>query len=405
MKKLRPWSRVCMHLLGPACANHRVMNDARALRIAGYQVTIVDVVANCERRRATEWVDGIQIRHVYCASWFVPVRFKLLFLLKLIILMVRCFVRLLGVRADIYHAHVEHTFLAMYLVARLRKKGLIFDTPELTMSVPAIQCWPRLRRLAIACIRHMSRSCDSYITGSPDYKLLLLYTYGRVPVLILRHIPPSRACVRNTRLQQKLGLPEHMRIALYQGNLQSDRGLEALVFAAPYLKPDIVIVLMGDGYDETLDILRDLIQYDQLEDRVKLLPAVPYAELLDWTSSADLGLLLLPPFHSLSIRYCLPNKFFEYLAAGLPILSSRLPAIAEMIHQYRVGQILDDFSPVRIARAINTLISDRDRWQTLHDNALSAVAQGLTWEEESKKLIDLYQHIGFKHTGVYFHLS
>lgn len=403
--ELRPWGRVCMHLLAPARSNHRVMNDARALHAAGYQVTIVDVVASCEQQLTAEWVDGIYIRHVCSASWFVPARFKLLFLLKIFLLLIRCFVRLLGVQADIYHAHVEHAFLATYLVARLRKKGLIFDTPELTMFGPAIRRWPRLRQLAIHCIRWLSRSCDSYLTGSPSYVPVLLRLYGPDRVLLLRHIPPRRECVRNTRFHQKLGLAAHMRIALYHGNLQADRGLDLLVRVAPYLAPDIVVVLMGDGYDATALELSALIQREHLEDRIKLLPAVPYAELLDWTSSADLGLLLLPPTYSLSIRYCLPNKFFEYLMAGLPILSSCLDVISDMIHRYHVGYVLDDLTPASVGQTINTLLANHDLWHAMHANALAAIAQGLTWEEESKKLINLYQAIGFKHTGVYFQLQ
>ncbi|GHO84840.1 glycosyltransferase [Dictyobacter formicarum] len=401
---LRSWGRVCMHLLGPARSNYRVMNDARALRAAGYQVTIVDVIARCDQQLTAEWVDGIYIQHVCAPGWFVPAHFKPWFLVKFCVLMIRCFVRLLGVRADIYHAHVEHAFLATYLVARLRKKGLIFDTPELTMFGPAIQRWPRLRWLAIHCIRWLSRSCDSYITGSPRYVPVLSRLYGTARVLLLRHIPPHHESIRNTRLQQKLGLPAHMRIALYQGNLQADRGLDLLVRAVPYLAPDITIVLLGDGYDATALELAALIQREQLGERIKLLPAVPYAELLDWTSSADLGLLLLPPTHSLSIRYCLPNKFFEYLMAGLPILSARLDAISDMIHRYHVGHVLDELTPASVGQAINTLLADRDLWQTMHANALAAIAHGLTWEEEATKLINLYQAIGFKYTGVYFNL-
>ncbi|GCE21023.1 glycosyl transferase [Dictyobacter kobayashii] len=388
-----------MHLLGPARSNYRVMNDARALQMAGYQVTIVDVVAACDPQAATEMLDGMHIRHICAPGWFVPARFKLLFLLKFFVLMLRCIVCLFGVRADIYHAHVEHAFPATYLVARLRKKGLIFDTPELTMYGPSILRWPRLRWLAVCCIRWMSRSCDSYITGSPRYISILQELYAPAHVQLLRHVPPQHKPVRNTRLQQKLGLPAHTRIALYQGYIQADRGLDLLLRAAPYLFPDIVIVLMGDGYDATICELAALIQREQLADRIKILPAVPYSELLDWTSSADLGLLLLPPAYSLSIRYCLPNKFFEYLMAGLPILSSRLDAISDMIHQYDVGQVLDELTPANIAQAINALLDDADQWHTMHTNALSASAHGLTWEEESTKLIHLYQQIILKHAN------
>jgi glycosyltransferase involved in cell wall biosynthesis len=124
-----------------------------------------------------------------------------------------------------------------------------------------------------------------------------------------------------------------------------------------------------------------------------MLPAVPYNELLDWSSSADIGLIVLPPDYSLSIRFCLPNKFFEYIMAGLPVLSSNLDAIAEMIHYYNVGKILSDFTSATIGEAINTMLANPNELTCMHTNTLAAVKCGLTWEDESRQLVQLYQSI------------
>ena len=387
-----------MHMTGPGRSNYRVMNDAIALVAAGYHVTIVDVVNDC-KQPVVEEVAGIQFRHICAPGWFIATRFKFWFLLKVCVLMIRCTVQLLHVQADIYHAHVEHSFIPTYLVARLYRKGLILDTPELTMFGPNILRWPRLRCLSIQCIRWLARSCDGYITGSPLYGPILADLYHLNNVLILRHIPPYRAVKKNTRLHQYLSLEPTVKIVLYQGYIQADRGLELLIHAAGHLAPDVVIVLMGNSYGDTMVELTALIHDKQVTDRVKFVPAKPYAELLDWTSAADLGLILLPPDYSLSIRYCLPNKFFEYLMAGVPMLTAHLDAIVPLIQHYHIGHVLNELTPLRVAQAITMLLSNQEALHTMHNNALNVVTDGLSWEVESQRLVKLYHAISVRHTG------
>ncbi|GCF10417.1 glycosyl transferase [Dictyobacter arantiisoli] len=388
----KPQFQVCMHVLGPARYNYRVMNDAFALHKAGYKVTILDVVGSCDGC-TKEVIEGISFKHVVAPGWFIPSQFKFCFVLKLIVMIMRCTFSLLLTQADIYHAHVEHTFLASYLAARIRRKTLIFDTPELTMFGPNILRWPLLRQMAIWIIRLMSKNCTVHITGSPLYKPILTDLYGNKCVQVIRHIPPHRVVVENTLFQQTLLLAPETQIALYQGNLQEDRELDTLVLAAVYLNPGIAIVMMGDDYGNCKSRLQTLIQREQLADRVKIIPAVPYAQLLDWTASATIGLTVLPPTYSLSIRLCLPNKFFEYVMAGLPILSSRLDAIAEMIQLYDIGHVLDEYTPYQIGQAINLMLADQDELLRMQANTRTALKSGLTWEEESQKLVQIYHKV------------
>ena len=383
----------CMHLLVPGQTNYRVMNDANTLVAAGYRVTIVDVVAQRKIPRL-EHCRGLDFIHIVAPSWFMPSHFKFWFVIKMVFLWLRCLYCLVRVKADVYHAHVEHAFPATYLVARLRRKRLIFDTPELTMSGPTIRRWPLLRRAAITIIRKMSLYCDMHITGSPLYAPVLAELYGNERMCVIRHIPPYQRVMRSKRLHQRLSLPSSTRIALYQGYLQPDRGLALLVQAAHYLPPDVVIVMMGNNYGTTEADLRVLIQQEQLDERVKITPAVPYDHLLEWTAAADIGLILLPPDYSESIRKCLPNKFFECLMAGLPIVSSRIDAVAEFVSLYSVGVVVDVLTPEHIGKAITELINNPDQMARMREHVLYIVREnGLYWEEEQKKLLDCYQSI------------
>ena len=382
--------KVCMHYAHRTDA--RVMRDATALVEAGFMVTIVDVESD-RTRPAEEVIGGVHLKHIFMPSYFVPARFKPWFLIKLVMLMVHSTIQLLQVQADIYHAHVERALPACYIAARLRNKPFIVDTPELILSDPRYARWTGLRVLAIRIIRHMVSSCAGYITASPLYPQELSKLYGAKEITFIRNVPPYKTVTKSNRLHQHLGLDPQVRIALYQGNLQHNRGLHVLVQAAPFLERDIVIVMMGEGSKETLPLLQSQIVNEGAADRVKILPPVPYEELLDWTASADIGLNVLPPDYSLSIQKCLPNKLFEYLMAGLPVLSSKLDAVAELIKAYGVGKVVPSLAPEDVGAAINAMLADHDDLARMHSNALEAAKQEFYWEKESQKLIDLYEGI------------
>jgi glycosyltransferase involved in cell wall biosynthesis len=381
---------VCMHYANRTDA--RVMRDATALVEAGFNVTIVDFESD-RTRPAEEDIGGVHLKHIFMPSYFVSARFKPWFLVKLVMGMIYGAVQLLRVQADIYHAHVERALPACYIAARIRGKPFIVDTPELVLSDPSYARWPRLNRLARRIIKHMVSYCAGYITASPLYPEELAKLYGAKGVTFIRNVPPYKAVTKSNRLHRHLGLDTHVRIALYQGYLQPNRGLHLLVQAAPFLESDTVIVMLGQGFKETPTQLQTLITNEGVADRVKILPPVPYEELLDWTASADIGLAVFPPDYSLSIQKCLPNKFFEYLMAGLPVISTKLDAIAEAIGTYDVGKVVPSLAPEDLVAAINEMLADHDGLARMSANALAVARLEFYWEKESQKLIHLYGEV------------
>lgn len=382
--------RVCMLVIERVRNDARILRDATALVEAGFTVTIVDV-ENDPTRPGEEDIDGVHLRHIFMPRLFVSARFKPWFLVKLALVTIYSVMQLMRVRADIYHAHLEKALLACYITARLRRKPLIFDAPDLTLLDPNVMRWHRLRALAIRFLAYMVSCCAAVITASPHYVSELQTLYHAANVTVVRNVPPYKTVSRSDRLRQRLGLGPRVRIALYQGYIQGDRGLDRLVLAAKFLEPDIVIVMMGGVIESVHSQLLALIASEQVADRVKLLPAVPYTDLLDWTASADIGLTIFPPDYSLSIRFTLPNKLFEYLMAGRPVLSSQLDAIAEVIKAYDVGRIVPSVAPADIGVAINAMLTDTAALAHMHTNALEAAQHEFHWEKECHKLVDLYK--------------
>ena len=383
---------VCMHSLGKAKFNMRIMRDAVALIENGFSVTIVDI--DIERvQPVEEYVNGIRFKHLRVPKFVSSERFKPWFPINLPTIIVCSLFQLLRVQADIYHAHVEDALLACYVAAILRRKPFIIDTPELTLSDPHVTRWPWLIPPIIHLIRYIVSSCSGYITASPLFAQELSRLYGAKEVTLIRNVPYYQEVSKSDRLRKHLGLGPDIRIALYQGNLQPNRSLDLLVHAASFLEPNIVIVMMGLARKTTLDQLEDLISSKGVADRVRIIPAVPYEELLAWTASADIGLTIFQPGYSRTIQFCLPNKLYEYLMAGLPLLSSQLDAIAEVLKTYDVGQLVPSVAPSDIGAAINAMLADTSALTRMRRNALEAAKQEFNWEKESLKLINLYQNI------------
>jgi glycosyltransferase involved in cell wall biosynthesis len=394
MKRAHPSRSVTrhigMHLQGTARTDARVLREATALVRAGYAVTIVDTDPDVTRPQV-ETLDGVTLRHIpkmrrrilpgklgtAINVWrHLPARIR----------------ALLALQADAYHAHDANTLFATYIVARIRRRPLILDAHELPYFEPHLQTRPIQRWFYRTRLRRMLPGCRAVITVSPPIVDEMRQRYGGPRAILVRNVPVYYPSVSdNSRLHERLCLPPETRIALYQGYLKENRSLDVLVRAARFLPSTLVLVLMGNGASKAG--LEALIAAEGVGERVRLLDAVPYAELLAWTASADLGLIIFSPDASLNVRYSLPNKLFEYLMAGLPVLASELPAVNEILNRYGVGATVSTLDPEAVAHAITAMLADSAGLAEMRRRALGASAGELNWDSEQSQLIGLYRRI------------
>jgi glycosyltransferase involved in cell wall biosynthesis len=388
-----PPLKVCMHVLEIGRTDYRVLREATALVEAGYDVTIVDVEPEYSRL-TEEDVQGIHLKHIVNPAWFTRTRFKPMFFVKMGWMILRAAIVMLRTPADIYHSHDENALPACYLVARLRRKPLIFDAHELPLeNNPNFTRWHRLTALAKRLLAAALPYCSGIIATSAPTAGAIRQEYHVSDVTLVRNFPSYREVQSSDRLRQYLELNQDVRIVLFQGYLQPSRGLNWLVQAAPFLDPNIVIVIMGKDQSGTKAQLESLIAEKGVADRVKIIPPVPYTELLDWTASADIGLTLVAPDYAKAGNVMLPNKLFEYLMAGLPILATPSDAVSEFISTYDVGRFLASLEPETIGAAINEILADNNALVCMHHNGLEAAKQQLNWEQEKVRLLELYRRI------------
>src|SRR6266567_9034284 len=240
-----PPIKVCMHVLRRARTDYRAMRTASTLIKAGFAVSIVDVECGTKLPHE-EHSGGISLKHMIIPNWYTSRSFQPWFFVTAVRTFMLSICRLFHSQADIYHA-VELTALpACYVVAKVRRKPLIFEAYELHIPVPEtdVKFWRLLGPLLLRLLATILPRCAGVITTTPGYAQEFRKHFHVPEVSLVRNIPVYRAVQKSDLLRQYLGLSSGTRIALYQGGLQRNRGLDKLVRAAAFLEPGIVIVLM-----------------------------------------------------------------------------------------------------------------------------------------------------------------
>lgn len=174
---------------------------------------------------------------------------------------------------------------------------------------------------------------------------------------------------------------------VHSGSITYGRQLREFVASLPFLPETVRGVFMGK-FTPFADSLLHYAETLGVKERLKIVPPVPQTQVPSALSQADAGVSLITSQAGLSYKFSLPNKLFEYIAAGLPVIASRADDIAALVKEYDVGVICDEQDPESIAEAISTLL---DPEKSAHYRKNCGVAlKDLNWEKEEKKLLALY---------------
>lgn len=290
------------------------------------------------------------------------------------------FKELLFRKADLLFANDLDTLLPNYLTSILKLKPLIYDSHEYFTGVPELQknhlkrwTWKLLERLIVPKLEFM-------FTVNSSIAKLYHDEYG-IGVKVMRNLPLLRQTT-TTKTKKELALPEDKSIILLQGaGINVDRGAEEAVEAMQFVN-NAILLIIGGG--DAIENLKTLAQKLHLEEKVKFLPKQPLEELMNYTSIADIG-LTLDKDTNINYRYSLPNKLFDYIHAGVPVLASPLVEVKNVIDEYSVGECIASHEPKAIADKINSMLSDKQKLALYKANALKA-KELLCWDKEKKAL-------------------
>ena len=176
---------------------------------------------------------------------------------------------------------------------------------------------------------------------------------------------------------------------LYHGIVGPERGLEVSIQSVRGWKPEYRLTIRGNGGSPHLDALKGLSREARVAERVRFEPAVPFGEIIPAANQADIGLFVQSDL-SPQKRLALPNKFFEYVMAGLALCIADLPEMATLLQRHDLGVLARKLQPDAVAEAVNSL--SRDRIMHYKAQALAA-ARLLNWENEQRTMIALFDEL------------
>ncbi|NOZ60178.1 MAG: glycosyltransferase family 4 protein, partial [Calditrichaeota bacterium] len=200
--------------------------------------------------------------------------------------------------------------------------------------------------------------------------------------------------------RELLPIKKSEKIILYQGLIHPARGTDVLLETMKYID-NAVLIFIGPG--DYIEELRKKAIYHPKKEQIFILDPVPVNELPNFTASADIGVALIQN-ECLNYYFMLPNKLFEFLVAGLPVVFSDFPEVRKIIQRHDVGKVVDETNPHKIAEAIHAILSDDNVRQEMSLKAQRTIRDYYNWEIEEKKLYKIYSNIAKKKIFIEFHV-
>lgn len=284
--------------------------------------------------------------------------------------------------AKIYWAADLYSLLPCY-----NSKGtnatILYDSREIYSALGTLN-GSKLKQFFLTNIeKYLVKKVDGFIvSGQLDAEHLKKHFRTDKPFSVFLNVPPFKESLKSDKIKNIYPFLSDKRILIYQGAVLEGRGLvPAMNFIAE--NEEYALVILGDG--EFSKQAKEYAYSKGIIDRTVFVGNVAYKELHEWTCSADCGVNLIEPI-SFSYRLALPNKMFEYISACIPQIVSDLPAMKEIVRQYEIGAIIEDFNSNELIK--NALEEIFDNYDFYKQNCQSA-SKIFNYENEELKIHSL----------------
>lgn len=300
----------------------------------------------------------------------------------------RLFFTLLFQKTDILLANDLDTLLANFIASRVKGVPLVYDSHEYYTEVPELinrkrvqRFWQRIEGWIFPKLKHVYTVNESIAN--------IYREQYNVPVHVVRNLPEENEVAKILN-REELGLPDDKFVLVLQGaGINVDRGAEELIDAMAHL-PECFLVIVGGG--DVIEQLKLRTKELKIGGRVLFRSKMPYEEMMQYTLNADLG-VTLDKDTNLNYRYSLPNKIFDYMKAGIPVLSSNLPELRRIIEEFEIGCIVASHHPQVIAEAVEAIRTQPELHRQWKENTKFANSN-LNWQNQEQELLEIFSEIG-----------
>ncbi|MCR9171464.1 MAG: glycosyltransferase [bacterium] len=299
----------------------------------------------------------------------------------------RLFFFLLSKKCDLLVSNDLDTLLANHMAKKFKRNcRLVYDSHEYFTEVPELVNRPSVQRIWLGIEKWIFPQLEAVYTVNESIAKIYSDLYGK-EIKVVRNIS-QRWQPENVKSKQELDIPENVPLIILQGaGINVDRGAEEAVEAMQEV--DAVLMIVGDG--DVVAQLKERVKELQLESKVRFYGRRPYLEMMQFTYHADLGLTLDKDTNP-NYKFSLPNKVFDYMHAGTPVVATNIIEVANVIKTHDIGVVLETITPKTLAQALTEIINDPERLKRMKSNCAKA-AQTENWENETAVLSEIYlQH-------------
>ncbi|MEE4210225.1 MAG: glycosyltransferase family 4 protein, partial [Parvularcula sp.] len=245
------------------------------------------------------------------------------------------------------------------------------------------------QQFALSLERQHLHHADCVVTVTDALARKLHDLYPSLPAVAVIHNTPERYPA-DTRaipsVRSLMHLPADKPLAVYAGQVKEKRGVDKLPAVLAQL-PDLQLAIVTNAQGEYKDLLLAAFDDFGVTDRVSFLPYVPHHQVPRYLAGSDIGLIPIENYGNASVS--LPNKLFEYVMAGLPVVAHRLDALSTFMDQHAVGSVTNFDHPSQAAESIRGVLSERFDRSTF-SSVRSAIIREFAWEAQERHLLELY---------------
>lgn len=347
--------------------DQRMIRICSTLQKNGYDVLLIGrkrpnsralIYRNFKQARIKQRIDSGKL--FYLTYWF------------------KLFFKLLFIKTDVYCAIDLDTILPALLVAKLKRKKIVYDAHELFCELEEVvnrpltlKAWKWIEKVSVPIM-------DACYTVNNSLKNIFENTYTK-PFAVVRNI----SLLKNNPIQYNYA----DGYILYQGAINVGRCFEFLIPAMQQV--DRTLIICGEG--NYLSKAKELANSLNLNHKVIFKGYIAPYELESITQKACIGITLFIATSD-NNKLSLANRFFDYMQAGVPQIAMNYPEYATINKHIEVAHLIDTPSENNIAKALNELLQNEPYYKKLHQNSLLA-KHTYCWENEEQVLLNIYKQL------------
>ena len=356
--------------LGNINYDSRCMNLYKSLKDRGYDVKVV----------AFDWLtEGfVSLKDDISIYKLRKKNLSLTFYLKFSAVLTY---RLMFSRYSICFAEDIYTLPFACIVNVFKRGKIIYDSRELFGYLAGLTGRKIIQRiLRLIEKTFIKRVSQVVVTGEMDAEFIK-DEYGINNIIVVRNLPLYKKIDTAFDFRGKYGIDKKKKILIYQGMIHHGRGLK-IIF--DQLKDTDYYVLIILGHGDNYEFYKNLSVKLDVDKKVIFAGKVGQEDLLNYTAGADAGISLIENI-SLSYYYALPNKLFEYIAAGIPVIASNLPQMKKVVEEYKVGIVVDPSDAASLSAELRKFYEDEAMYDEYKKNCAKAAGE-LNWQKEVENL-------------------